>query len=522
MNDGFPDNWTYLRTELNWLDRVLAGAIARQRKEKKDVDRVSKARIDQITSHWWKGLIQVDGAIAADSPAQMPQSGSTKVSYQQQLDARIEASLRRGITLGLPSLCQHLELSSFEKNVMLLALAPEVSRRYGRIYNFLQETEHPSASGLPTIDLILRLLCRNDIEWRTARQSLSHQSRLLQYGLVVLPPSATEPFLSHPVKLADAIAEYLLADAPQLSQLDSLLQTKALPVEVLPVEVERPAPAHSPLAAPLNPEPLLDYHAVQSLTAIAHLPQPTTDLWQTLVLPDRLLADLRHLSDRVRYAAHIDANWGFQAHCQHQPSPNGTFTLFVGTTGTGKTLAAQAIAQSLEVPCVCVDLATIDPCQTDSLLQHLLNSVPTVLLLKSAHCWFGRSPAIDAAKLRHFWHERCAAQTLTLLSVESASQIKATWRAATTHTLTFPVPGPAQRSQLWQQAFPRATPLANDIDWQKLAKRVLTGGQIQAIAREAAVYAIVEAETSHQIGMKHLLQACEHFDISFKAKRRSR
>jgi len=501
MDEGFSDNWTYLRTELNWLDRMLAGAIARQQKEKKEVDRVSRARIDQITSHWWKGLIQVEGTIAGDSPAQLPRRSGTKLNYQQQLEAKIEASQRQGIVLGLPSLCQRLDLSPFEKNVVLLALAPEVSRRYGRIYNFLQETDHPTASGLPTIDLILRLLCRNDSEWRSARQSLSQNARLLRSGIVVLPQSATEPFLSHPVKLADAIAEFLLADTPQLATLDQLLQVHApqLPESLI-------------LAEPWT-EPLLDCKAVQSLPA---LPTPTVDLWQKLVLPDRLRLDLRHLGNRLCFATEVDATWGFAAH-QFTSTQDGTIALLAGARGTGKTLVAQAIAQSLKTPCVVLNLEIIAPHQINSWLQQLIEQNPTVLLLKSAHRWFGRSSDIDASKLQQFWQTCSTSRTITLLSVKYPSQIKACWRSSLTQTLTFPIPSPTHRLQLWQQAFPDAAPLANDIDWQKLAKLVLTGGQIRAIAREAAIFAI--AETSLEISMKHLLQAYNHL---FKAKQRLR
>jgi hypothetical protein len=122
-------------------------------------------------AYWWKGLISIEGEVAGDSPADTARRRSTvKLSYQQQMESRIQATTQKGITLGLPALCQRLQLTTFEKNLVLMALAPEISRRYGRIYNYLQDTEQ--AGGLPTFDLILRLLCRNDVEWRSAR--LSH------------------------------------------------------------------------------------------------------------------------------------------------------------------------------------------------------------------------------------------------------------------------------------------------------------------------------------------------------------
>ncbi len=63
--EPFLDNWTYLRTELAWLDRVLGLAIARHRKEAKEIERFAHSRVDRITSHWWKGLVSLEETFPA-------------------------------------------------------------------------------------------------------------------------------------------------------------------------------------------------------------------------------------------------------------------------------------------------------------------------------------------------------------------------------------------------------------------------------------------------------------------------
>ena len=65
-NEGFKDNWAYLKTELGWLDRMLMMALSRYRQEKKEVDRVAQSKADKVSSHWWKGVISLDGKIAYD------------------------------------------------------------------------------------------------------------------------------------------------------------------------------------------------------------------------------------------------------------------------------------------------------------------------------------------------------------------------------------------------------------------------------------------------------------------------
>lgn len=491
--EPFPDNWTYLRTELNWLDRVLANAIARQRKETKEIERVARTKADYATSHWWKGLVTLDGLLAGDSPAEPPRRRTNlKAGYQQQMEARIQASHTQGIILGLPSLCHRLGLSAFEKNLVLMALAPEVNRRYARMYNFLQETDLTGNAGLPTVDLILRLLCRNDAEWRSARLSLASGSCLVQQGLVAFPAHQTEPFLAHPVKLSDPLVEYLLAEAPSLEQLERFLN----PPLALNSAIAQPAG----LAADTwQPESTLP-------PAIATSPSHCDDeatpepLWERLVLPDSLLASLRHLGDRVRYATLVDAEWGF---AQGAVAP-GTVALLSGPKGTGKTLAAQAIAQTLITPLYSLDLALQSPLQASLLLSHISEQAPTVLLLKSAHRWFGRSSPLELNEIQRFLEARQNCPSLTLLSVEQSTTIQSRWRQQLHSQLQFPFPSQSDRTKLWQQTFPAKAPLAEDIHWQTLSEWPLSGKEIYAIAREAAIYA---AATAQPIGMAHLIAA---------------
>lgn len=496
----FQTNWIYLRTELNWLDRVLATAIARQQKDVKDVQRVARSRADQVTSHWWKGLITLEGTVASDSPADFPRRTGGAGNYQQQMEARIRASQQKGIILGVPSLCQALDLSTFEKNLLLMALAPEVSRRYGKIYNFLQETDYPTASGLPTVDLILRLLCRNDEEWRTARSAFAQDSKLVQHGVIQLPDSRSQPFLSHPVKLANSFVEFLLATTPEVTALERLIRPNA--------DFESPAPSFSPAVETWNPKPVV----LPLSTSPPACSQ--TDLWEKLILPEAVLVKLRHLCHRVQYAEQVDDLWGFGAMEPTTSVLPGTLALLVGASGTGKTMVASAIAHTLQAPLVSIDLDLLSPEEHHSLLQTLAIQSPTVLLLKSAQVWLGRSSPLPTETIRKFLAERQSTRSLTLLSVERQSLVQATWQKAFHHILEFPLPTESMRLKLWQQAFPVNLPL-EDINWSAWSRVALSGGTIRAIAREAAIHAAAESPEA-KVGTHHLIQACETLHIPLK------
>ncbi|MBD2037870.1 AAA family ATPase [Leptolyngbya sp. FACHB-321] len=478
--EPFSNNWAYLKAELTWLDRVLGMAIARQRQETKVVDRVARSRVDRVTSHWWRGLVTLEGEAAYDSPVENPRQRSTipKASYQQQLEAKIKVSQQSGIVLGLPLLCSRLQLGTAEKNLLLMALAPEISRRYARLYNYLQETEHPGATGLPTVDLILRLLCRTDADWRSLRQSLTEDSALIKHQLLDLRSSHAHPLLARPVKLPDPLVNYLLADQPESHALETLLQ---------------PPPCSAP-ASPLS-----------SLLTSSPFPSPTQNLWSALILPPALLADLQHLCHRVQFAQQVDEDWGFAATGLQLDDRVGTIALLVGASGTGKTLAVRAIAQTLKTPLLCVDLAQLHQDDVPSLLQAITTQAPPVLLLKSAECWFSRTSALPNTVLHQFLALRQQQQSITLLSVHHKHSLAAQWRRELHRLLAFPMPTQAERLKLWQQAFPEVVPLA-EIDWEQLAHLPLSGGDIYTIARDAAIYA---AAANIKLTTQHLIQAYE-------------
>jgi len=54
--------------------------------------------------------------------------------------------------------------------------------------------------------------------------------------------------------------------------------------------------------------------------------------------------------------------------------------------------------------------------------------------------------------------------------------------------VNFPFPGAAERLRLWRQAFPARAPV-NGLDWERLARLNLTGGNIRNVALNAAFVA---------------------------------
>lgn len=476
-DNWFTDNWAYLKTELRWLDQVLMLAVARQRKENSEIERVTHSKVDRATSSWWKGILATDGKAVYDEYRQ-PATGTPKTPYQQQLEDKIQTSQGQSICLALPSLRDRLGLTLFEKNLVLMSLAPEINRRYARLYRYLQGDEPTIKTDWPTLDLVLRLMCRNDVEWRDARHRLVTASPLVQQQLLQFLPHLTDSLLNCPLKLTAPLVNYLLSAQPTEADLDILLP-----------------PSLAPTIVPLLPPPPRSSVLLKQTTAAVD--------WSDLVLPPPLLTALQALPQRIQAQAQSEARWGYKPN--DAVIPRGTIALLAGASGTGKTLAATAIAHSLHTSLESVDLALIAPEDYAQVLQEMIMiaQAPTVLLLKSAHLWFGRSAGISPSSLRQFLAQRQQIPGVTLLSVCHPSKIQFQWRQMA-QVLLFPLPAAADRLRLWQTAFPAPVPLSNNLDWEALSTLPLSGGDIVAIAHEAILYATATA--AEQLEMSHLGQ----------------
>ena len=205
----FADNWSYLKAELAWLDRVLMRSLSKQRQTNQEIDRVAKSAADRATSHWWKGFIAIDpskgGSLAPKHPPAIHPLG--------RYGDRLAVSHEKNIRLAIPTLCNHLALGHFERDLLVLCLAPEISRRYEKLYTFLNNDD--TNGKQPTVDLALRLFCRSDAEWRNARNTLTAKSPLIKRKIIQLyfPTNSTaRSLLSQAMLLNEKAVTYLLSE----------------------------------------------------------------------------------------------------------------------------------------------------------------------------------------------------------------------------------------------------------------------------------------------------------------------
>ena len=261
--------------------------------------------------------------------------------------------------------------------------------------------------------------------------------------------------------------------------------------------------------------PLWDGCRQESRGGLDNLAQrlETTADWDSLVLPDAQLAVLRQIAAHLRQRFTVQESWGFAA----QGSRGlGLATLFAGESGTGKTLAAEVLAHTLQLDLYRIDLSAVVSKyigETEKNLRQVFDAAEdcgAILLFDEADALFGKRTEVKDSHDRHanievsYLLQRMEAyHGLAVLTTNLKSSLDNAFLRRLRFVVQFPFPDQAHRLALWRRVFPAATP-TRDLDLDKLSRLSMTGGSIRNIALNAAFLA---ADAGQPVSMSHLLQA---------------
>ncbi|MET0494525.1 MAG: ATP-binding protein [Actinoplanes sp.] len=232
-----------------------------------------------------------------------------------------------------------------------------------------------------------------------------------------------------------------------------------------------------------------------------------------VVLPAMQQNTLRQIVTHVRHRLVVLEDWGFAARGSRGL---GTAALFAGPSGTGKTLAAEAIAGALRLDLHRVDLSrTVSKYigETEKNLGRIFDAAEAggaVLLFDEADALFGKRSDVKDSHDRHanievgYLLQRVEAfRGLSILTTNLKDSLDQAFLRRLRFVLDFPFPDAAAREQIWRRVFPAATP-TDGLDPVALAKLSISGGVIQGIALAAAFAA---ADAGEPVRMRHVLTA---------------
>ncbi len=255
--------------------------------------------------------------------------------------------------------------------------------------------------------------------------------------------------------------------------------------------------------------------AAPGLPRFARRLQPTFRL-EDVVLPDDRRAQLDEIVAHVVHAQTVLQGWGFG---EQLPYGRGVAALFSGASGTGKTMAAQAIAQCLQTEIFVVDLSQCVSKYIGESEKNLdvvfgdAERAGAVLLFDEADALFGKRSEVKDAHDRYanievaYLLQRMEAYAgLAILTTNFRQNLDPAFLRRLRFVVEFPKPDPGAREEIWRKCLPADAPVGADVDVRFLARRFeLTGGHIRQITLRAAFTAV--SERSKTIAMRHVVSA---------------
>jgi hypothetical protein len=254
-------------------------------------------------------------------------------------------------------------------------------------------------------------------------------------------------------------------------------------------------------------------HSHRELAAKAELIEPRRS-WADLVLHEDAAAQLHELCNRVRRRHRVLDKWGFG----RMQRGLGVTALFVGASGTGKTLAAEVVAGELGLNLYRIELSAVVSKyvgETEKNLESIFRDAEqsnAVLLFDEAEALFGkRSPVRDAhdryanVEIAYLLQRLESYPGVAVLTTNLSDNLDPSFARRLAYTVHFPFPTPTERQRIWETVWPSDAPLGADVQPGWLAERFkLTGGNIRNVALAAA--SLVDDDGS-AIGMAHIVHA---------------
>jgi len=237
--------------------------------------------------------------------------------------------------------------------------------------------------------------------------------------------------------------------------------------------------------------------------------------WDDLVLPETQKNILKEIAIHVRQRNKVYGKWGFE---KKGTRGLGISALFSGESGTGKTMAAEVLANELNLDLYKIDLSKVINKyigETEKNLKKIFDAAENggaILLFDEADALFGkRSDVKDShdrysnMEVSYLLQRMEAYRGLAILTTNMKSALDKAFMRRIRFVVQFPFPDYIQRVEIWSKVFPQSTPKGN-LDLDQLAKLNLCGGSIRNVALNAA---FIAADENKSVMMSHISRAAK-------------
>jgi ATP-dependent 26S proteasome regulatory subunit len=235
--------------------------------------------------------------------------------------------------------------------------------------------------------------------------------------------------------------------------------------------------------------------------------------WEDIILPEDALRQLQEIAAQVVHRPQVYETWGFGAKLSRG---RGISALFSGPSGTGKTMAAEILANHLKLALYRIDLAGVVSKyigETEKNLKKVFDAAEqsgAILFFDEADALFGKRTEVKDShdryaniEVNYLLQRMEDYRGLAILATNRKSALDRAFLRRLRFLVDFPFPDAGSRRRIWQKVFPPQAAV-DGLDYGFLARLEIPGGNIRNIALNAAFLA---ADEGVPIGMGHVMHA---------------
>jgi hypothetical protein len=223
--------------------------------------------------------------------------------------------------------------------------------------------------------------------------------------------------------------------------------------------------------------------------------------WDDIVLPAEPARLLRSIAVHASHRGTVYDEWGWR---ERSERGLGITALFAGESGTGKTMAAEVLANDLGLDLYRIDLSGVVSKyvgETEKNLRRLFDAAEhggVVLFFDEADALFGKRTEVRDShdryaniEVNYLLQRMESYRGLAILATNMRSALDPAFTRRLRFIVPFAFPGRSERERIWQRVFPGGVPTAG-LDATRLARLNLSGALIHAVALQASFTAAAE------------------------------
>lgn len=344
------------------------------------------------------------------------------LKHQNISKIRLEKSIESGFIPRLERIADKLGLSEFERKILKVLV---VNRTFPNDKSF-------SSFDYPEIKELLFILVEDPQEQVRNKKYFFLKSKLVKSNLihVDLKDRLDSDLFNAEVKLDNRLIEYLLGEDYDISN-------------------------------------FIDY---------SNLYQSKIDFEQVVLSKEIKQKVLSYIEN---FPLHVQARKevGFDELVEYG---NALTFLFVGPSGTGKTMLANAISNKLRKKILLFDFNNYEQVSTYLSSDNVFPMLFREARMNDAILFFDESEVLLENRFNDLLIEIEKHEGIVIFATNAEFRMKEAMKRRINNVIQFKNPGPSLRKEIWRNHFPKKLKLSKDIDLDLLARRFeLNGGLIK-------------------------------------------